>query len=192
MKGKKTLWLFNYSEQITSTVAERIDRINFSKNLTENVSNKSRFGMQHAALEVFKQEPLAGVGLGQLAYHSRFHYPYWATANNYEFDLYYKNEQLSSFPPIYNFYLRVLSELGIIGIIIWLSILFLSFYYSVLLWKYSTDKYRFIGMILILSFVGMIINWMQVDHFKQYGFWLCLILLIKYRFDYNKISSEND
>src|SRR5690554_3586499 len=36
------LLTFNYSEQITSTVAERIDRINFSKNLTENVSNKSR------------------------------------------------------------------------------------------------------------------------------------------------------
>lgn len=182
--------IFFKSEQIVKTISEKVDRVNFSKNLTENVSNKSRFGMQHAALEVFKKNPVTGVGLGQLNYHSRDHYPYWATYNNYEFDLFYKNENLKSFPPIYNFYIRVLSELGIIGIIIWLGLILLTFYYSLLYWKLSSNNLRFVGVILILSIIGISINWLQVDHFKQYGFWLCLVLLIKCRLDFKKDSQN--
>ena len=174
------------SEQIIKTVEERADRLNFSKNLTENVSNKSRFGMQYAALQVFKENPVTGVGLGQVAYHSRFHYPYWATQKNYEYKLYYKNQTLKSFPPNFNFYTRILAELGLVGILLLLSLFFLCIYYSILYWKYSSDKYRFIGVILLISFVGISINWMQLDYFRQYGFWLCLILLIKCRYDFKK------
>lgn len=182
-----TIGMLIQSDQIIETTKEKADRINFSKNLTENVSNKSRFGMQYAAIQVFKENPVTGVGLGQLAYHSRHHYPYWSTNNNYEFDLFYKNENLKSFPPNYNFYIRVLSELGIIGLFIWLSIIFLSLYYSLLFWKLSNSKYRFIGVILLLSFIGISINWLQVDHFKQYGFWICLTLLIKCRLEFKNI-----
>ncbi|MBA5629204.1 O-antigen ligase family protein [Moheibacter lacus] len=178
------------SEQIINTFYEKTDRINFSKNLTKNVSNKSRFGMQYAAIQVFKENPITGVGIGQLTYHSRDHYPYWATVNNYEYDLFYKNQNLKSFPPIYNFHIRVIAELGLIGIIIWLSLLFLTIYYSLLYWKFSSNQYRFIGVILLLSFIGLSINWLQVDHFKQYGFWLCLILLIKCRLDFRKDISN--
>lgn len=179
------------SESIYETIEEKSDRLNFSKNLTENVSNKSRFGMQYATLQVFKENPITGVGLGQVAYHSINHYPYWATVNNYEFDLYYKNQQVKSFPPNYNFYTRILAELGIVGIFLLLSLFFLCTYYSYLYWKLTTNKFRFVGVILFLSFVGVSINWMQLDYFRQYGFWLCLVLLIKARADFKKDREES-
>jgi len=178
------------SEEIIATIQEKADRIDFAKNLTENVSNKSRFGIQYATLEVFKENPITGVGLGQNSYHALHHYPYWATVNNYEFELIYKNQSVKSFPPNYNYYTRTLAELGIIGFLLFGSLLFLCFYYSFLIWKTSSNKYRFVGVILLLSFIGMAINWMQLDYFKQYGFWLSLILLIKCIYDFKRENSS--
>lgn len=172
------------SDQILKTVEEKADRVDFVNNLTSSVSNQSRFGIQYATLQVFKENPIAGVGLGQVAYHNRYKYPFWATHNNWEFKLKYNNQTVKSFPPLYNLYTRILGELGIIGFFIFIGLLFLTLYYSFLLWKISNDKYRFVGVILLISFVGMSVNWLQLDHFKQYGFWLSLILLIKCRIDF--------
>lgn len=173
------------SEEIVTTVSEKADRLNFSKNLTQSISNKSRFGMQYASLVVFSENPITGVGLGQVAYHSRLHYPYWATHNNYEYELFYKNQTEKSFPPNFNFYTRILAELGLVGFLLLIALFFLCLYYSVLYWKLVERNQKFLGIILILSFTGIIFNWIQLDYFRQYGFWLCLMLLIKCRMDFN-------
>lgn len=175
--GVAAVLVFN-AEKIITTVTEKADTINFSKNLTKSVSNKSRFGIQHATMEVFKENPIIGVGLGQNAYHAVHHYPYWATVNNWEFKLKYKNQTEKSFPPNYNIYTRLAAELGIIGVGLFLLLIGLCVYYSFLIWKFSSDKMRFVGAILLLSFIGLGINWAQLDYFRQYGFWLCMMLLI--------------
>lgn len=169
------------SNDIIEIIDERADRLNFYKNLTENVSNKTRFGMQYASFQVFKENPIVGVGLGQDTYHKIYHYPYWSTHNNWEFDLYYTNLQVKSFPSGYNIYTRLLSELGIVGIFLFLTFIFLCIYYSILFWKYADNRDKYMGVILILSFVGLSVNWMQTDFFRQYGIWLCLALIIRIR-----------
>lgn len=186
------LLLLIKSDTIIQTINERADRINFSKNLTENVSNKSRFGMQYASLQVFKENPIVGVGLGQDTYHKIFHYPYWATHNNWEFPVKYENPKVLSFPSAYNLYTRLLSELGIIGFLILLTFIFLCVYYSVLVWKFARNKEKYVGVILIISFIGLFINWMQTDFFRQYGIWLCLMLLIKVRLDWESYKLNAD
>lgn len=178
------------SESIIKTIDEKADRINFSKNLTGSVSNKSRFGIQYATFQVFKENPIIGVGLGQNTYHALNHYPYWATHNNWEFRLKYKNQNIRSFPPNYNFYTRTMAELGLIGFLIFLSLISLCTYYSFLCWKLSNNQNRFIGSILFLSFIGIGINWMQLDYFKQYGFWICLVLLIYIRLKWPNFSEK--
>src|SRR5690606_29872935 len=164
---------------IINTAEEKLDRINFSKNLTQSISNKSRFGMQYASFQVFKENPVCGVGFGQGTYHMVPHYPYWATANNWEFKYLYKNQQLKSFPPQYNMYTRLLAETGIVGALIFLSLIFLSIYCSFMYWRTVSYGNRYIGIVLLLSFVGFAVNWFQMDFFKQYGFWLSLMLLVK-------------
>lgn len=179
------------SENVYKAVNEKTNQLNFSKNLTKNVSNKSRFGMQYAALEVFKENPVCGVGFGQGAYHMRCHYPYWATANNYEFRLWYKNQQEKSFPPAYNLYTRLMAELGIIGVVLFLGLMILPIYYSLFYWQKTSFENKYIGVILLLSFIGFAINWLQIDFFRQYGFWLAFVILIKAIYEYNKNIKEN-
>lgn len=171
-------FMFN-SQKTFTKVEERLDRLNFSKNLTTDVSNKSRFGMQTASIEVFKDNPIIGVGLGQDTYHKIKYYPYWSTQNNYEFKYYYKNQRDPSFPTAYNLYTRLLSELGLIGVSILLILILGCLYWSIYLWKYAISTEKFIAIIFIVSFVGFALNWIQTDFFRQYGFWLCLMLLIK-------------
>lgn len=175
------------AEKIIETAEEKIESLNFSKNLKKNVSNKSRFGMQHASLEVFKENPIAGVGLGQETYHKIYHYPNWATRDNYEFELWYKNQNEKSFPSAYNIYTRLLAETGIIGMIIFLSLIFLLIKKSWFIWrKGNLDEEKNLSLILLISFIGLSMNWMQTDFFRQYGFWLCLTILVKMQTDEKK------
>lgn len=167
------------SKTIVTKTSERLDGLNFSKNLTTNISNKSRFGMQYAALEVFKDNPIFGTGLGQGTYHMLKYYPYWATTKNYEFEIWYKNQKIKSFPPLFNMYTRLLAEVGIVGFSLFCFLVLLPILYSLSLWKKADDKDKFIGVILFLSFIGFAINWLQIDFFRQYGFPLCLMILIQ-------------
>jgi len=183
-------FILNSSEKVYKSVEKKIDSINFSKNLTKNVSNKTRFGMQYAALKVFKENPVCGVGYGQGAYHMRFHYPYWATYDNFEFRTRYKNPQHKPFPPTYNMYTRLLAETGIIGTSLFSLLMFLCVYLALMYWKKTKLGYKHIGVVMLLSFIGFAINWLQMDFFRQYGFWLTLMFLLKALYEFNNKSKQ--
>jgi len=166
--------------KVYDAVSERIETLNFRENLTKNISNQSRFGMQYAALEIFKENPIIGVGFGQQAYHTRYKYPAWAKKNNYEFAYFYENTAVRAFPPAYNIYTRLLAEVGLIGILILAYIIFTSLRDSqkLITGEPNTVKYLY-GIVLHISLVGLYINWFQNDSFKIYGIWLYLALLIR-------------
>jgi O-antigen ligase len=166
-------------EKIVKAISEKVESLNFSQNLTKNVSNQSRFGMQYAALQVFKEHPIIGVGFGQQTYSARFHYPGWATKNNYEYEIFYKNTAEPSFPPGYNIYTRLLAELGLIGFLLFFCILFLIIKKTRFLIKTTTNEEQTLSYILLISFIGLFINWLQIDSFRMYCVWLCIAILIK-------------
>ncbi|KAA1244327.1 O-antigen ligase [Aquimarina sp. RZ0] len=177
-----SIFLVFNSKSVYTSIESRIDSLNFSKNLDYNtseyaVSNKSRLGIQYAILQVFKESPILGVGWGQQAFESKSKYPKWALKNNYEFPTKYLNENLKSFPPGYNLYLRILAETGLIGFLI-----FSLFILQILLSTYKLCKrkssQRYIAIGLFISFVGFLFNWLQIDSFRIYGFWICLAILI--------------
>lgn len=166
-------------EKITKTVSEKVETLDFKGNLKNNVSNKSRFGMQYASFKVFLENPLIGVGFGQQVYHSRNHYPLWATTKNYEFKLLYKNKNERQFPPGYNIYTRVLAETGLIGFLIFISLIYYSIKKSKDYIKNSSGEKKILSVILLISFTGLFINWFQIDTFRMYGIWLSFAILIK-------------
>lgn len=183
------LMVFN-GEKVIKSVGEKVDSLDFKKNLTKSVSNQSRFGMQYAAVQVFLENPIAGVGFGQQSYHSRTHYPTWATRDNYEFELFYKNKKEKAFPPGYNIYTRLLAETGLIGIVCFLIILYFSLNEIRLLMKSAKDEEKTLLIILLISLTGLYINWFQIDTFRIYGIWLGLAILIRMR---NKsIAAKNE
>lgn len=163
---------------ITNAFLDKIETINFSKNLKHNISNQTRFGMQYASLQVFKEHPVTGVGFGQETYHKIKHYPYWAKRNNYEFPEWYENQSLKSFPPAYNLYTRLLAEVGFIGFCLFFFLVFLTLYGANYYLKRTSGLEKALASVLLVSFVGLSLNWLQMDFFRQYGFWLCLCILI--------------
>lgn len=176
---------------ITEEVAKKIDSLDFKENLMKSVSNKSRIGIQYASFQVFKEHPITGVGYGQQAYHSRFHYPVWSTMNNYEFRLIYKNQYIKSFPPGYNLYLRILTETGVIGFIIYMVFLILIFRELFQLIKSEDREKKLLAIVLLIGFIGICINSLQIDSFRIYGFWIYLALLIKLSSDrYNLMEKK--
>ena len=145
-----------------------------------SVSNKSRLGIQVAMFETFKLNPIIGTGWGQQAYVSRHYYPKWALRHNYEFKVSFQNENVKSFPPGFNLYLRIMAEMGILGII-----LFILFQFSVikatnLTYKMSVHN-KNISVSLFISFIGFFVNWLQIDSFRIYGFWICLAILVLFK-----------
>lgn len=167
------------SEKVIDSVEEKLESLDFKSNLTENVSNKSRLGIQLASLKVAKRHPVTGVGFGQQAYHSRYEYPFWSTRDNYEFKLMYQNQNLKAFPPGYNLYVRILTETGLIGLFIFLFLILCIFYASYRLFKNSDKEIKVLGAILLISYTGMSINFLQIDTFRLYGFWINLAIIMK-------------
>ncbi|MFD2917025.1 O-antigen ligase family protein [Psychroserpens luteus] len=153
-----------------------------------STSNKTRFGIQAAMFEVFLENPVVGTGYGLQAFESKEKYPKWATENNWEFRRKHLNEDHAPFPPGFNLYLRILAETGIIGFLI--LIIFIS---SILLWCYNKTFRRqndetIIALIITISMVGFVFNWLKADTFRIYGFWLCLAIIMGIKQQQNKIN----
>lgn len=179
------------ADKLIYSVNEKIDSLNFIDNLKTSISNKSRFGMQVASIEVFKENPIFGVGFGQQAYHSRHHYPFWATVNNWEFDLLYKNKNETSFPPGFNLYTRILAETGIVGLLSWLTLLGYSLYILIKIYNNNDDFYtKLLCVSLLITLIGLYINWLQTDTFRIYGVWLNFVIIM--RLIYLNQSQKNE
>lgn len=144
---------------------------------THSISNRSRFGIQYTLGLLFLENPISGVGLGQQAYESVNLYPKWATENNHEFELKYLNKNVDDFPPGYNLYLRLLAETGVIGFLLFLLFLFSILYVSLFIHKKHSDDKSIISLVIFISMIGFIINWIQIDTFRVFGFWINLSLL---------------
>jgi O-antigen ligase len=160
---------------------------------THALSNKSRFGIQYAMFQVFLNNPIKGTGYGLQAFESKELYPDWAVDGNWEFRLKYLNEDVKSFPPGYNLYLRLLSETGVIGFVV-----FMIFLLSICLWCYNKTFKRqgaqtIIPLVITISMIGFLINWFKVDTFRVYFFWLCLVLifLLKKQSNFNVKEKNN-
>src|SRR5699024_332823 len=148
-------------QKAISEINEKVKSLNFS-NLTANVSNQTRFGIQSSNIKVAMNHPIIGVGFGQQTYYNRFHYPVWATYNNYEFSMFFKDPDWLSFPPGYNMYLRILAETGIIGLGLFLLFLGSILWKCIQLISASSGEKKILSIILLISFVGLDIIWLQL------------------------------
>tara|TARA_B110000977_G_scaffold73987_1_gene100115 strand:+ start:1446 stop:2873 length:1428 start_codon:yes stop_codon:yes gene_type:complete len=172
---------FIYKEPLSAAIEERVASLNFTKTKfkqsSNSISNKSRLGIQVAMIETIKRNPLLGTGWGQQAYVSKNHYPNWAVKNNYEFSNLYLNQNVRSFPPGFNLYLRIAAESGILGLIVFAYFLYVTVK-NLIYWLRNDKKTKYITIALLISFSGFILNWLQIDSFRIYGFWLCLAIFI--------------
>ena len=162
-----------FSPKILNYVDNEIQSFKLNDN-DHSLSNKSRFGIQYAMYQVFLENPAIGTGYGQQAFEARAKYPTWAKRNNWEFRLKYLNQNNKRFPPGYNLYLRLAAETGVMGLICFL--LFMTF---ILIWCYNNlnRQKNLLAIIVFVSMIGFMLNWLKMDTFRIYGFWICLALI---------------
>ena len=141
------------------------------------ISNKSRFGIQYALYQVFLDHPVSGVGYGQQAYEMIKNLPPWSTSNNWEFKHKYLNPEHPSFPPGYNLFARILAESGIIGFLLFTGWLLFILYTCLSLFTKNNQNSIF-ALVLFISMVGFVMNWIQMDTIRVFGFWVNFALLL--------------
>ena len=167
------LTIFYFSEPIYNYIKKEINSFKLDDSI-HSLSNKSRFGIQQAMFYVFLENPISGTGYGLQAFESRKKYPTWAKKNNWEFRLKYLNQNDKRFPPGYNIYLRILSETGLVGLLFFGLMLL-----QIFLWCFNNLKSEnsTIAFIILISMIGFSLNWLKMDSFRIYFFWLCLALI---------------
>ena len=175
--------VFSSGNKLYNDFSNKIETLDFVGNLKNNISNQSRFGIQYANLIVFKNNPIVGVGYGQQAYHAIEFYPGWAKKDNYEFNYMYLNKNNPSFPPGYNLFIRLLAETGIIGFSLFIFLLITLFTQTKKIIKHPgfTSDSKTLGIIIYITFIGLMFNWFQSDSFRVYGFWICLAIFVRIR-----------
>jgi len=167
------LTLVYFNKPIIEYVKKEINSFKLDDS-THALSNKSRFGIQQAMFKVFTEHPISGTGYGLQAFESRKKYPAWAKKNNWEFRLKYLNQNDKRFPPGYNMYLRILSETGLVGLLFFGLIIL-----QIFLWCYNNLKSEnsIIAFIILISMIGFSLNWLKMDSFRIYFFWLCIAMI---------------
>lgn len=165
--------LLVYAPKIINYVDNEIQSFKLNDD-DHSLSNKSRFGIQYAMYQVFLDNPVVGTGYGQQAFAARSKYPSWAKRNNWEFRLKYLNQNSKRFPPGYNLYLRLAAETGALGLLGFLLVI--SY---IMIWCYNNLKMQknLLAIIVFVSMTGFMLNWLKMDTFRIYGFWICLALI---------------
>jgi hypothetical protein len=140
-------------------------------------SNLGRWGAQVAALNIGLDNLLLGVGLGQSGFHLPSYYPDWAFGSFQVRNWASPIDPL--WPPVFSFYVRVFSELGVIAVG-----LLLYFIIQTLIWlrrsfiinTESRDEILF----MLLSLVYCAVIFGQFASFRFVFFWVLLAILINY------------
>lgn len=133
--------------------------------VVRETSNLTRFGSQVAAWNIFLEYPIWGIGWGQGAIWLVEYYPSWAWGS-VEVQEFFRYS-----PVIFGMYPRILAELGLAGITMWIC-LWMSAIASV----YYRFKRRGGGydVALMVSIIGVLLSGFNMDIFHFWAYWIFL------------------
>lgn len=164
--------------------------LSFSDEAEDNrmASNLTRLGLQYAAMQMFIDHPLIGVGIGQYQFNAVQYIPLWSylSIEIQRFldpgdDLFYGS---------FNTHLRILAETGIIGFILWISLALHGLKNYLYILKHEKNENKTIIKLIIISYIASFVGFMNFDIFEFFYYWLLLILssVLVYRFKHNNMK----
>jgi hypothetical protein len=141
----------------------------------DSVSNLSRLASQVAAVSIFKDHPILGVGFGQYGFYVNEYMPSWGYLS-YELRpwLIYPT---APWPAVYSMYARLACETGIVGLISWIG---LWLYMSYLIISRSRLFLQIHGTLpamaypLVMSYSSVLISGVATDTFRTPMIWISL------------------
>lgn len=151
---------------------------------SDNMSNVARLGMMRAALNVGKDNPVFGVGIGQFGFYASQYVDERALASNEVQNWVNPKLETNFWPPSFSLYNRIVAEQGIIGILLWLNIGIYCLYR--LIKRVYTTRNDFLGIALLMSFIGIAICSLNADTFAYISLWILMPLIDKYTSEENQ------
>ena len=129
-----------------------------------------------SALASYQAHPVIGVGLGASGFHMYANIPDWALSGIPEI-----SNQLSLlsnlFPNPKNLYIRLLTETGLPGLILYVSFLFTMLSYALINLRHSKSFMRFVGTAGIFTVAAVGLQALSQDSFAMPEMWVNLGLL---------------
>ncbi len=156
---------------------EKFSSISISYQSNLQVSSISRWGTQSAAIEIAKENPIFGVGLGQQGFYLPSYYPPWAVEGSYEIRNWKSNDPQQAWPPGFSMITRLFAETGLIGISLFI-IANLLLLYRLIKVKYQViNKETHVFIVVTLTCLsGLLINYLQFDSFRLTSYWLIIAI----------------
>ncbi len=147
-------------------------------------SNIARYGSQEAAVRMFEDSPLYGVGYGMYGFLAQDYYPQyaWESSEIVRRSINYKTSE--NWPPVHSWIMRILGETGLLGLSTWILMCLSVLNYMYKLQKSSRDesdkRYIFTG---IISFIGCFVMEFKGDSVYNLSLWvlICLPFILKKR-----------
>ena len=133
-----------------------------------NVSNVTRLAHIRMGLEMFAENPVLGVGFGQYG----FHYPDHVRAEDLRSWEVRAHLGLSGYeigwPPIYSNHVRVMAEMGGVGLAAWVLLLSVPLVMSACRARDDTEEGRH-HVAVVMTLVGWIALGASIDTFRFFG-----------------------
>lgn len=141
-----------------------------------NLSNIGRYGSQISAFNMGIDNLTIGVGFGQYGFRMAEYVPEWALTSNEILD-WINPSPNTPWAPALGLFARIFGELGVPGFILWLLI-----WVSVLvscIKKFNSNSHKSkkidsIGMALVVSIIGVLLEGFNSDSFRYFGYWMLL------------------
>ncbi|WP_462392766.1 O-antigen ligase family protein [Mitsuokella multacida] len=161
-------------------VIDILSTIVFFEGTTQEMSNLTRLGSQVAALNIFMDYPILGVGYGMYGFYAPDYYPNWAFLSA-EILPRASNIPGSPFPPVHSLIARLLAETGAIGIFFWLGFIISVLWAAYRLYRYKRYEYKGIEHInIFISLLGVGIASLKSDSMYSPFLWICVGVLWLY------------
>lgn len=137
----------------------------------ENFSNVTRLAAIRAGVSMFREAPLLGLGLGQYG----FNYPGHLRAEDFRsWEVRkYVTDADPDWPPTYSMHVRLLSETGLLGYIIWLGMIVPRLIRSTLNADVVTDLGR-AHLAVAMTLAGWLLLGTSIDSFRFFGGWIAV------------------
>ncbi len=149
----------------------RLGRVDDPQQYLIAIGGGPRLAFAQAAWEVFQRFPWAGVGLGQSGFYLLDHIPNWALGREAEInDLMVPTSWL--FPNPKNLWLRLLSETGIVGALLFGIFLLATQASSIFLLSHREPLARHAGLAGVAGGIAFFLEGFSLDSFALPAVWI--------------------
>lgn len=145
-----------------------------------NLSNVSRFGTAAILIDLFKDHPLFGVGMGQYGFYVPTHVPYWAY--NWEFKRWIESPTASFFPS-FSLMARLAGETGAVGLLVWTG--FTVFITNRVIVQARAAQFAagvmpYIGIAIVVSLFGSVLYGWTAGSLRALNIWAVFGISLAY------------